>query len=127
MGKGPARAGPVSAMFDLSFRQIGPGTYVKWNPVLGIRTTVRFESGVCHVKHEQRVDDVLDLNVAQQNNFEGFRGKDLVQAARIPLVEHRKIMARCGFAPGAGYDVKKFKQILNDRDFCKFKTIPGKL
>lgn len=114
-------------MLDLSFRQIGAGLYVKWNPLLGIRTTVRFENGLMHVKHEQRVDDVLDLNVAQQNDFTGYRGKDLVQATRIPMVEHRKIMARCGFEPGAGYDVKKFKQIINDRDYSKFKTVPGKI
>ncbi|MGE3476968.1 MAG: hypothetical protein AB7H70_14295 [Rhodospirillaceae bacterium] len=114
-------------MLDLSFRQIGPGLYVKWNPVLGIRTTVRFENGLMHVKHEQRVDDVLDLNVAQQNDFTGYRGKELVQATRIPMIEHRKIMERCGFQAGAGYDLKKFKQILNDRDYCKFKTVPGKI
>lgn len=114
-------------MLDLSFRHIGAGLYVKWNPLLGIRTTVRFENGLMHVKHEQRVDDVLDLNIAQQNDFAGYRGKDLVQATRIPMVEHRKIMARCGFEPGAGYDVKKFKQIINDRDYSKFKTVPGKI
>lgn len=114
-------------MLDLSFRQIGPGLYVKWNPTLGVRTTVHFENGLIHVKHEQRIDDVLDLNIAQQNAFDGYRGKDLVQATRIPMVEHRKIMQACGFQPGHGYDVKAFKRIVNDRDYCKFKTVPGKV
>lgn len=118
---------PHFHMTDPSFRRAGPGLYVKWNPVLGIRTTVRFEGALMHVRHEQRVDDVLDLNVAQQNDFAGYRGKELVQATRIPLVEHRKIMARCGFVPGQGYDVKKFRQIVNDRDFCKFRTVPGNI
>lgn len=112
---------------DLTFHQIGPGTYQKWNELLGIRTTIKFQDGKIHVKHEQRIDDVLDLNVAQQNNFYSFKGVDSFQGTRIPLVEHRKIMKQCGYQQGKGYDQKKFKQIVNDRDNYKFRTVPGKI
>lgn len=112
--------------------QIGRGTYQKYNPTLGIRTTVRMEeSGVpgkinLHTKHEQYVGGIIELNKRQQNDFKGFKGDLMTQVARIPLVEHRKIMQRCGLERGQ-YDQKKFRQILNDPDYKYFKTIDKKL
>jgi hypothetical protein len=121
----------VMAAKQASFRVVGPGHYVKYNPLTGIRTTVILEgtgdTRTMHVRHDQRVDDILDLNVARQNDHKGFKGVDMFQATSIPMVEHSKIMAKCGYKPGQGYDVKKFKQILNDRDFYKFKTVPGRI
>lgn len=117
----------------LDYVQVGPGHYVKWNPILGIRTTtwIRPSSTPGKVdvttKHEQRVEEILDLNVSLANDFSGYRGKELVQATRIPITEHRKIMTACGFQRGHGYDQKKFARILNDPDYRKFKVIPGKL
>ena len=113
------------------FKVVGPGHYVKYNPLLGIKTTVVLEGSgetrTMHVKHEQEVEDILDLNVAQQNDFSGYKGKELVQATRIPMIEHRKIMERCGFQAGHGYDEKVFKRLLNDSDYSKFKVVPGKI
>ena len=114
-------------MIDLSYKQIGPGVYQKWNALLGIRTTLTFADGKIHVKKEQRVEETLDLNVAQQNDFRSFKGMDGYIGTRIPLVEHEKIMERCGHEKGKGYDVKKFKQIVNDRDNYKFKLVPGRI
>lgn len=114
-------------MLDLSFKRVSDNLYVKWNEVLGIKTTIHFDGPAIHVKHEQRVDLLLDANTSQANDFTGYKGKEMVQATRIPMVEHRKIMDRCGFKPGQGYDEKKFKQIVNDRDNYRFKTIPGNI
>ena len=114
-------------MLDLTFKQVSPNVYVKWNELLGIRTTIHFDGPKIHVKHEQRVDVILDANAEQANSFTGYKGKEMVQATRIPVIEHRKIMQRCGFKPGQGYDEKKFKQIVNDRDNYKFKTVPGRI
>lgn len=120
-------------MPDLAFKQVAPGTYVKWNPVLGIRTTMWITPSSTpgkvdvHTKHEQRVDEILDMNVKLANDFSGYKGKELVQATRIPITEHRKIMKQCGFQAGQGYDQKRFARILNDPEFSKFKVVPGKI
>lgn len=113
-------------------RKIGPGTYQRYNHKLGILTTMLIEhlpggAKKVHVKQEQRVDDILDFNVKQQNEHKGFKGDGLHQVTRIPAVEYRKIMERCGFQPGHGYDKKKFRQILNDRDYYKLKTVSGRI
>ena len=116
---------------DLSFTRIAPGTYQKWNAVLGVRTTVTFDRGKIHVRHEQPrqlVNDVLDRNVAMQNDFKGRYGADLItQTTSLPLVVHSQIMAQCGFQPGHGYDEKKFRRIMNDRDNYKLKCVSGKI
>lgn len=116
------------------FRTIGPGQYQKFNPLTGIRTTVTFtgsgDEKAMHVKREtalQVQNAILDMNVAEQNNFKGFKGVDIYQATRIPLIEHEKIMQRCGHVPGQGYDEKKFKQIVNDIDYRKLKVVPGRI
>ncbi len=124
-------------MLDLSFKRTGPGTYQKWNAVLGVRTTITFvparDGGgrKIHVRHDQPrqvIADVLDRNVAMQNDFKGRYGGDLItQTASLPIVVHSQIMAQCGFQPGQGYDEKKFRAILNDRDNYKLKCVPGKI
>jgi hypothetical protein len=120
-------------MLDLTFRQIGPDTYQKWNGALGVRTTIRFDRAArqIHVRHDQPawlVDAVLDRNVALQNAAKASFKNDLVtQTTSMPIAVHRQVMAQCGFQPGHGYDEKKFRRIMNDRDNYKLKTIPGRI
>lgn len=117
------------------FQKVGPSTYQKYNPLTGIRTTVKFtgkgDSYAMSVKRETELNAqaaILDLNVAQANDFSGYKGKELVQATRIPLLEHAKIMDRCGKDVRTGeYDEKKFKQILNSNEYSKLRTVPGKI
>ena len=125
--------GLVQAAKAAGYEKVGNGHFVKWNPLLGIKSTLLIEpSGIAGkvnvtTRREQYVGDILDLNVKQQNDFSGYKGKELFQGSRIPIVQHQRIMEKCGFKPGQGYDEKKFRQILNDRDFYKLKTVPGKL
>lgn len=115
----------------MEFRQIAPGVYQKYNHILCIRTTVTFRDGLMHVKHEQPkeiIEDILDLNVKRQNDFAGYgKGDNLYQATSMPLAVHAQVMKACGHEPGKGYDVKKFKQIVNDIDYRKLKTVPGRI
>ena len=128
----PVKQSSLPADFA-SYRRVGPGKYIKFNPLLGITTklwiTASSKSGKVdiHTLHTQNVEDILDLNVKQQNDFSGYRGKEGYQATRIPMVEYQQIMKRCGFKPGQGYDHKKFRQILNDSDYSKLRTVPGKI
>ncbi len=114
------------------FRHIGAGLYVKYEPATGIRTTIRFERkgdgpGLMRVRHDQRVDNIIELNKIQQNEFRGYRHDLMTQVTRIPLLEHRKIMEKCGYQPGHGYDQKRFARILNDPDYRFFKTVSARL
>ena len=120
-------------MLDLTFRQIAPDTYQKWNAALCVRTTVTFDrvGRKIHVRHDQPralVAAVLERNVALQNDFKGRYGADVItQTTSLPIAVHRQIMAQCGFRPGQGYDGKKFRAILNDRDNYKLKCVPGRI
>lgn len=122
-------------MIELSYKQIGPGVYQKWNPVQQIRSTIWFhgegDNRKMTVRHEQPkklIADVLALNVERQNNFKGnFKGVEMYQGTSLPISVDRQIKAQCGFKPGQGYDEKKFKQIMNDRDNYRLKTVPGKI
>lgn len=118
-------------MIDMDFKQIGPGLYRKWNPQTRIRTTVKFEGGNMHVRHEAHPEDtqaILDFNVMRQNDHKGFKDQEIYQASSIPShIYWGQIMPKCGFKNGQGFDERKFKQILNDRDNYKLKCVPGKI
>ena len=101
--------------------------FIRYNHWTGKRITVKCDSGKIHVREEQNVERLIELNKIQQNDFTGYRGKLLTQVTRIPEVIHNDIMRKCGYVPGQGYDKKKFKQLLNDPDNRFLKTVPGKL
>lgn len=116
------------------FKQIGPGKYQKYNHALGILTTVVMEPcGIAgkvtlRVKHEQRVDDIIELNKQQQNNFQGFRKDLMTQTSRVPTVHWQEFMKRCGQDKTTGeYDRKALTKILNDSDYKYFKTVDKRL
>ena len=105
-------------------------TYVKDDPRTQIRTYLIFQGdGTIRVRKTQRVDAVLDLNKEQANAFSGYRGKNWVCTARVPMVEWSKLVAAAGGAPGTSpeYDRTKMRKMLNDADYRSFKTVPGKI
>jgi hypothetical protein len=115
---------------DMDFKMIGPGTYQKWNPKTLVRTTVKFDGDLMHVRHEQPKwvqDTILEDNVARQNSFGGYGNADSFHGMRAPMPVWQQIMKRCGFKQGQGYDEKKLKQIVNDSDYSKLKVVPGKI
>lgn len=123
----------IQAAKNAQFQVVGPGHYVKYNPLTGVRTTVIFEGKGdvrnMTVRHEQAIsvqNSILDLNVARQNDFNGY-GDGLYQASSIPLVAFEQVKKKCGFQPGYGMDPVAFKKLLNDRDYYKFKTVPGRV
>lgn len=121
-------------MTESPFQKIAHNTYRRWDPVLQKRVTVTFEGTgerkLMHVKIEQPkqlIQDILDMNVEQQNSFAGYGNAEGFQAFRMSPQVYQQIMEKCGHQPGKGYDEKKFKSILNDRDYYKLKTIPGRV
>lgn len=109
--------------------QVDKNTFMKFDPLTGVRTTLLREGGNLHVRYEQRVDAVIDLNTEQQNNFKGYNPKAYQhQVARIPnQVWWGELMPKVGFEKGAGFDMKKMKALLNSSDYSKLKTVTGKI
>lgn len=121
-------------MLDLTFKCIAPDTYQKWNELLGVRTTLWFHGvgaerkvTVRHEQPKQLIADILDMNVTRQNDFKGFKGVEMYQGTSVPLAVHAQIKKMCGFQPGHGYDEKRYKRIVNDSDYQKLRTVPGKI
>lgn len=121
----------------LEYKKVGPGLYRKWNPTLGVYSTIQVNydsngrrTGFTHsiAQPDYILQQILDRNVAMQNSWKGKFGGDVVtQTTSLPIAVHQQIMAQCGFQAGHGYDEKKFRSILNDRDNYKLKTIPGRI
>ena len=120
------------------YTKVAAGKWVKWNPILRIRSTIQAvewdskgRATKFTVYREQPKEDIqaiVDLNVAMQNADKGNHVHDLItQTSRMPITVHQQIMQQCGWQPKHGYDEKKFRQILNDRDNYKLKTVAGNI
>jgi len=126
---------PIDAQGE--YQKIGPGVWRKWNPVLGLYTTLTVEYDAkgnrkaFHVKHEHPakvLEAIIDRNVAMQNSWKGsYRGDLVTQTTSLPIAVHSQIMKQCGYEQGQGYDEKRFKQIINSRENYKLKTVPGNI
>lgn len=137
MGSSPLKPSKPPRPIELEYKKVGPGRWVKWNPILmlwSILEAERDSNGKLvrwhskHVQPKEVTDAIIDFNVAQQNAWKGNFGSDVItQTSRLPIPIHRQIMEQCGYQPGHGYDEVKFKKILNDRDYYKLKTVPGRL
>lgn len=76
-------------------------------------------AGKVHVGTRQTVDDLLDDNVARQNNGPGWlgRSREMRHVARLDMVTVADLNAR-----GIWGDPKALRKWLNDRDYMKFRT-----
>ena len=103
-------------------------SYVKFHPGTGIKTRIIFDhqNGKVIVRKTQVVQNIIEANLAEQSEFNGFKGDRPYRVARIPWLERNKLMERCGYENGE-YDETKYNAILDDRDNYKLKTIPGKI
>lgn len=111
------------------YQMVAPGYYIKYNPMTGVKTEIwrkaRTDGGFdMKVRHSQRVDQIIDANLEQQSNFNGYHKSGLRHVARLPITEWNKIREATGWKPGQGYDEVALRRYLNDRDNYKLKTIP---
>lgn len=123
---------------ELEYTKVGPGKWVKWNPILRIRSTleaIKWDSNgkatefrVLREQPKADIQAVIDFNVAMQNSAKrNFAGDLITQTTCIPTTVHQSLMEQCGYQPKHGYDEKRFRQLMNDRDYYKLKTVPGKI
>ena len=70
----------------------------------------------------------VKLNKEKQNNFDGYKGKEMVQEFSVPEMLFQQIKEQSGLEARTGlYDEKKAKSILDDPDNKYLKTVPHKI
>ena len=70
----------------------------------------------------------VKLNKEKQNNFEGYKGKEMVQEYAVPAMLWQQIKEQSGLEPRTGlYDDKKARAILDDPDNRYLKSVPHKI
>lgn len=88
------------------------------------------EGGKMIVQHRQDVEPILDRNQALANHDDrGYSpSRELRRVASIPLTEIMKVMKKVGKFQLTDPEVKvEIKRMLNDGDFAKFRTSPGRV
>jgi hypothetical protein len=108
-------------------------TYVRTDPLTFTQTYLEFN----HVTKEITVgkelpnaiaETVVKLNKQKQNDFDGYKGKEMVQQYAIPEMLHHQLKEQSGLEARTGlYDKKKMLSILDDPDNKYLKSVPHKI
>lgn len=110
----------------------GAWAVLRYDATCGITTWVRREDlgngkSRVHFIETQDATQIVEENKHLSNSWEGWAGrKHGAVVARIPIVEHNRLMRECGY-DGAEYDKDKMKKLLNDGDNAAFRTGGGSL
>tara|TARA_R100000995_G_scaffold83557_1_gene59789 strand:+ start:1667 stop:2119 length:453 start_codon:yes stop_codon:yes gene_type:complete len=124
---------PILSDFKLQKKNKDQSIYVKTDPLTFTQTYLEFN----HVTKEVTVGKVLPdviaktairLNKEKQNNFDGYKGKEMVQQYAIPEMLHHQLKEQSGLEARTGlYDKKKMLSILDDPDNKYLKSVPHKI
>ena len=102
-----------------------PLTYTKSYMVVDHKTK---EITVGKILPDNIAKATVKLNKEKQNNFDGYKGKEMVQEYSVPEMLHQQIKEKAGLEHRTGeYDTKKYTQILDDADYKYLKTVPNKI
>ena len=94
-----------------------------------LQTWIRRDGNKLHVREVQPVTDIVDQAARMRSAWTGWHDKKHAVGAivaALPLPVYRRMMTACGYQNGA-YDTRKYRRLLNDGDYSKFKTIDGKI
>tara|TARA_Y100000310_G_scaffold239502_1_gene243106 strand:- start:64 stop:510 length:447 start_codon:yes stop_codon:yes gene_type:complete len=107
--------------------------YEKWDSLAMVGSYLQFD----HFSREIIAGKVLSKKIADtrvamnkqiQNDFDGYRGKELIQEYAVPEMMMQQLKEESGLDHVTGeYDEKKAKAILDDPDYRYLKTVPGKI
>tara|TARA_R100001443_G_scaffold9022_1_gene18488 strand:- start:5945 stop:6397 length:453 start_codon:yes stop_codon:yes gene_type:complete len=124
---------PVLSDYKLVKKNKEQAVYVKTDPL----TYTKSYMVVDHKTKEITVGKILPDNIAKatvklnkekQNNFDGYKGKEMVQEFSVPEMLFQQIKEQSGLEARTGlYDEKKAKSILDDPDNKYLKTVPHKI
>lgn len=87
------------------------------------------DSITLHLTQASVIDDVnaVQYNAASDYGASRWKG-DFHKVGSIPLVEYERLRREGVLAPdGTCHDDKAILKLLNDRDYLKFRTKPGRL
>ncbi len=86
---------------------------------------------VREIQPQEVSQGVIDHNTAARSYWQGWSAKaNRVGAAvtSIPTTIWHNMVRACGYEAGSGdYDRKKFRRMINDGDYAKFKLVDGKI
>lgn len=116
----------------MDYRKTEKHVFEKVDPRTRVKTRMIFDHASGEIK-VQKIQDphavqaLVDMNKEARDSHRRYNGNGMTKVSSIPLVEWQKIMARCGNQPGIGYDQEKFRKIINDGDYAKLRTVPGRI
>ena len=124
---------PVLSDYKLVNKNKGKSIYVKTDPLTFTQTYLEFnhetkEVTVGKILPDKIAKTAVKMNKEKQNNFEGYKGKEMVQEYAVPEMIHQQIKEASGLEHRSGlYDEKKARAILDDPDYRYLKTVPHKI
>jgi|TARA_X000001388_G_C2203101_1_gene112030 hypothetical protein len=124
---------PVLSDFKLLKKNKHEATYEKIDPLTFTRTYLNFNHATKEInvwKHlpKEIANTAVKLNKQKQNDFDGYRGKEMVQQYAVPEMLHQQLKEQAGLESRTGlYDEKKVLSILDDPDNKYLKTVPHKI
>ena len=104
----------------------------EYDPVTGFGTDYVFDNttGKVHVTRWQEVSATFDANKAEYNSssdWNKFAGDEMHKMASIPLAVYEQWRQEGFDMLSSETDDKELRRRLNDRDFSKFRTKPGRM
>lgn len=124
---------PVVAEYKLIKKNKDRSVYVKTDPLTFTQSYLiqdhkNKEITVGKIIPQEIVDATVKLNKIKQNNFDGYKGKEMVQQSSVPEMIHQQIKEQSGLEHRTGlYDTKKYNAILDDSDNKYLRTVPHKI
>ena len=100
---------------------------LSYDALTGVEVWIKREGSKLHVREMQRVDDIIEHNNKARAEWSGWsNNKAGAVTASIPNVIWQKMIRACGY-DGSDYDRKKYRKMLNDSDYSKFKIASGRI
>lgn len=124
---------PVLKGYKLIKKNGGQSVYLKTDPLTQTQSYLEFNHKEKTITAGKVLPDVIaktavKMNKEKQNNFEGYKGKEMVQEYAVPEMIHQQIKEASGLEHRSGlYDEKKARAILDDPDYRYLKTVPHKI
>ena len=111
----------------------GLWSLLRYDPESGVETWVqkepRSDGGYAlHVMEVQKnIPEILDHNakIKSAQGSDWTKRKHGAVVASVPIAIDNELKRQCGLE-GGEYDKKKYRQLINDSDYSKLRTVDGK-
>ncbi|MBY0512037.1 MAG: hypothetical protein K2P94_18015 [Rhodospirillaceae bacterium] len=103
------------------------------DPLTRRKKYMKLEDGLLHIRETMPVDEVLEANKRDANDWQGNGGWKAARrgavVARVPLILDNAWKTASGYDPakGGGYDRDKYNTFLDDIDYRHIRTGGGRI